>query len=96
MVTDLHNTSQPELNPTEVDAVFSFPLAGFSSNEVTDKDPSLYKSVQPSVLEGKAPYHWYKDFGWFGEHHRYHEFAALPQSITGLTAEILLHVAQIA
>lgn len=89
---------QPELNIDEVSSLFSFPLSGFLTSTAVAAQVFASSSRLPSaVLSGEAPYHTTEDYPWFdGLPHRFHSFEAKPQAITGLTAEILIHVAGIA
>lgn len=88
-------SSQPELNPSEVSDLFSFPLEGFLT--ANPSHPVFHHPHPQAVLEGKTPYHTVEDYPWFdGRKHRFHAFEAHPQPIVGLTAEILIHVAMIA
>ncbi|KAM0789219.1 hypothetical protein ACM66B_000063 [Microbotryomycetes sp. NB124-2] len=92
----LDSSLKPNLNPAEVDDVFSFPLRGFLQQRGTEEVLGQ-SSVPPEVLHGNKPYHEHIDYPWFDNvPHRYHHFEARPKPITGLTAEILIHVAQIA
>ncbi|KAK4051402.1 8-oxo-dGTP diphosphatase [Microbotryomycetes sp. JL201] len=92
----LDSSLKPNLNPAEVDDVFSFPLRGFLQQRGTEQVLG-HSSVPQEVLQGTKPYHEHIDYPWFdGVPHRYHHFEARPKPITGLTAEILIHVAQIA
>ncbi|KAK4057275.1 8-oxo-dGTP diphosphatase [Microbotryomycetes sp. JL221] len=91
----LDSSLKPNLNPDEVDDVFSFPLRGFLQHKGTTQ--VLGTSVPDEVLKGIKEYHMHIDYPWFDNvPHRYHHFEAKPKPITGLTAEILIHVAQIA
>ncbi|GJN91155.1 hypothetical protein Rhopal_004173-T1 [Rhodotorula paludigena] len=86
---------KPELNPSEVDDLFSFPLEAFLTS--SPSHPVFHHPHPPAVQEGRIPYHSTEDYGWYeGRKHRFHSFEADPQAITGLTAEILIHVAMIA
>ncbi|BGP32745.1 8-oxo-dGTP diphosphatase [Rhodotorula toruloides] len=86
---------KPELNPSEVSDLFSFPLEAFLTANPSHR---VFHHPHPdSVLEGKTPYHTVEDYPWFdGRKHRFHAFEAHPQPIVGLTAEILIHVAMLA
>lgn len=91
----LDSSLKPNLNPTEVDDLFSLPLSAFLTRDGTD--PSLRNSVPDEVARGEIPFHEYQDYGWFkGVPHRFHAFRSKPKEVTGLTAEIMIHVAQIA
>ncbi|GAA5878532.1 hypothetical protein JCM1840_005540 [Sporobolomyces johnsonii] len=90
---------KPDLNPSEVSDLFSFPLEGFlvssSSSPVFHKPTPTPTSTTDGTLP--APFHTSEDYPWFdGRPHRFHSFEARPKPITGLTAEILIHVASIA
>ncbi|GAA5872976.1 hypothetical protein JCM8547_003278 [Rhodosporidiobolus lusitaniae] len=86
---------RPELNHDEVADLFSFPLEGFLTSDPSH--PLFHSRFPTTVLEGHKPYHSMEDYPWFdGLPHRFHAFEAKPQPITGLTAEILIHVASIA
>ncbi|GAA5971141.1 hypothetical protein JCM11641_004159 [Rhodosporidiobolus odoratus] len=85
---------KPELNQNEVADLFSFPLEGFLTSDA--RHPVL-RSRFPAGFEGDTPYHSYEDYAWYdGLPHRFHSFRAGSQPVTGLTAEILIHVASIA
>ncbi|GAA5826453.1 hypothetical protein JCM11251_002378 [Rhodosporidiobolus azoricus] len=90
---------KPEINPTEVSDLFSFPLEAFlacSPNHPLFRSASPSR-LPPSVLSGETPYHYHEDYPWFdGRLHRFHSFEARPQAVTGLTAEILIHAAMVA
>ncbi|SGY99254.1 BQ5605_C034g11276 [Microbotryum silenes-dioicae] len=86
---------KPELNADEVDTVFSFPLSGFLSD--TGSDPSLTNAVPKDVVTGQKPYHTYADYEWFDSvPSRFHSFETNHKPVTGLTAGILIQVAEIA
>ncbi|SCZ90274.1 BZ3500_MvSof-1268-A1-R1_Chr9g10773 [Microbotryum saponariae] len=86
---------KPELNADEVDTVFSFPLSGFLSD--TGSDPSLTNAVPKDVITGDKPYHTYADYEWFDRvPSRFHSFETNHKPVTGLTAGILIQVAEIA
>lgn len=87
--------SQPELNHAEVADLFSFPLEGFLTSD--ERAPLFHRPPPARVERGEVPYLTTEDYPWFdGKKHRYHAFEAEPQPITGLTAEILIHVAMVA
>ncbi|BGP16883.1 8-oxo-dGTP diphosphatase [Rhodosporidiobolus nylandii] len=86
---------KPEINPSEVSDLFSFPLEGLLASEAGP--PVFNAPPSPAVARGEKPYHMFEDYPWFdGRPHRFHSFEARPQAVTGLTAEILIHVASIA
>ncbi|GAA6043602.1 hypothetical protein JCM8097_008282 [Rhodosporidiobolus ruineniae] len=87
---------RPELNPSEVSTLFSFPLEGFLTS--FPDHPIFRDSRLPSsVLAGETPYHRMEDYPWYdGRPQRFHAFEARPQAVEGLTAQMLIHVAQIA
>ncbi|BGP40805.1 8-oxo-dGTP diphosphatase [Rhodotorula kratochvilovae] len=86
---------KPEINPSEVSGLFSFPLEAFLTSSPTH--PVFHHPHPPTVQRGDTPYHFHEDYPWFdGRQHRYHSFEASPQAVTGLTAEILVNVAMIA
>ncbi|GAA5896449.1 hypothetical protein JCM6882_001016 [Rhodosporidiobolus microsporus] len=86
---------KPELNPTEVSDLFSFPLEAFLTAD--PHHPLFHAPFPPSAQSGEVPYHYHEDYPWFdGRPHRFHSFQARPQPVTGLTAEILIHVAMVA
>ncbi|KAM0745936.1 hypothetical protein T439DRAFT_330292 [Meredithblackwellia eburnea MCA 4105] len=93
---------RPEINPSEVDKLFSFPLSGFLQHKLPspsspNSDPSMLRHVSAGVREGSVPYHDSHDYTWFdGSKHRFHSFQTEPVGITGLTAEILIQVAEVA
>ncbi|TNY21024.1 NUDIX hydrolase domain-like protein [Rhodotorula diobovata] len=91
----LDYTLKPEINPSEVSGVFSFPLEGFLTSSSTH--PVFHRPHPPTVQSGAAPYYAFEDYPWFdGRRHRFHSFETSPQAVTGLTAEILIHVAMLA
>lgn len=88
---------RPLLNVDEVSSLFSFPLEAFLTASASPRIFTNTSRLPPAVLSGEAPYHTTEDYGWYDRRpHRFHSFAANPQAITGLTAEILIHVASIA
>ncbi|GAA5924017.1 hypothetical protein JCM3775_005574 [Rhodotorula graminis] len=91
----LDYTLKPEINPSEVAGVFSFPLEGFLTSSPTH--PVFHRPHPAVVTSGAAPYYTFEDYPWFdGRRHRFHSFETSPQAVTGLTAEILIHVAMLA
>ncbi|SCV70036.1 BQ2448_1430 [Microbotryum intermedium] len=86
---------KPELNADEVETLFSFPLSGFLSDK--GSDPCLTNAVPREVITGEKPYHTYADYEWFDKvPSRFHSFETNHKPVTGLTAGILIHVAEIA
>ncbi|GAA5933041.1 hypothetical protein JCM1841_003224 [Sporobolomyces salmonicolor] len=90
---------KPDINPSEVSNLFSFPLEGFLVSSSTS--PVFHKPTPtptgPTDSIPSPPFHTFEDYPWFdGRPHRFHSFEARPKPITGLTAEILIHVASIA
>ncbi|GAA6063378.1 hypothetical protein JCM10212_000317 [Sporobolomyces blumeae] len=86
---------KPDLNAAEVSRLFSFPLEGFLLAE--PRSPTFRDPPPSTVGPDRVPYHVHEDYTWFkGLAHRFHSFEANPKPVTGVTAEMLIHVAMIA
>ncbi|GAA5964981.1 hypothetical protein JCM3765_004815 [Sporobolomyces pararoseus] len=85
---------KPELNSAEVSELFSFPLEGFLLSEPR---PPVFREPPIACSQEGRPYHTTEDYSWYDKRpHRFHSFEANPKPITGVTAEMLIHVAMIA
>ncbi|KAH8926721.1 hypothetical protein BT69DRAFT_1258997 [Atractiella rhizophila] len=90
---------QPSLNPSEVSSIFSHPLEAFLFHEPIEPQEPVLHSLPRPIATGEQPYHTFSDSRWPSPDnppYRFHTFQSKKQRIWGLTADILIQVAEIA